>query len=300
MKRSTVVYLIFAAALMLGGIGCFLGGMIALDFDFTWLSDEESVRTEIVPDTPFTSIAIDVDTTDITFALAEDGICRVVCEETDLRYHRATVQNGTLQIYAEDRMKWYDYCLPMHLSLRVTVYLPLETYDSLRITTDTGDVFLRGAVFDSVAVETDTGRVTGAVIADKWLNIETDTGNIQLDSITTSAISLVTDTGEIELDKTRSRSMYIETDTGRVRLLDAVVSDVLQICSDTGDVLLEKCDAQTIRIETDTGDICGSLLTEKVFLVETDTGEIDIPNTSSGGRCELTTATGDIPITIAK
>jgi len=49
-----------------------------------------------------------------------------------------------------------------------------------------------------------------------------------------------------------------------------------------------------LRIKTDTGNVTGTLLSEKVFLVETDTGRINVPRTTAGGVCEITTDTGDV------
>ena len=42
----------------------------------------------------------------------------------------------------------------------------------------------------------------------------------------------------------------------------------------------------------------GTLRSEKVFLVESDTGSIEVPKTTTGGRCEIRTDTGDIRIDI--
>jgi len=58
------------------------------------------------------------------------------------------------------------------------------------------------------------------------------------------------------------------------------------------------CDAGEIVIETDTGDVEGTLLSDKIFITETDTGRIDVPKTTTGGRCQITTDTGDIKIKI--
>ena len=67
----------------------------------------------------------------------------------------------------------------------------------------------------------------------------------------------------------------------------------------TGDVRLEQCDAEELDIRTDTGDVKGSLLTEKVFIVRSDTGRIKVPESITGGKCRVTTDTGDIEITVA-
>ena len=45
-------------------------------------------------------------------------------------------------------------------------------------------------------------------------------------------------------------------------------------------------------------DFFGSLLTDKVFITDTDTGSVDVPKTPAGGRCEIKTGTGDIKMEI--
>jgi hypothetical protein len=42
----------------------------------------------------------------------------------------------------------------------------------------------------------------------------------------------------------------------------------------------------------------GSLLTDKIFVTQSDTGKVDVPETVSGGKCKVTTDTGDIRIEI--
>jgi len=81
--------------------------------------------------------------------------------------------------------------------------------------------------------------------------------------------------------------------------MDGVVATQnLTIIRDTGYIVLNGCDGGEINIQTDTGDINGSLLSEKVFIIETDTGSVKVPNTTTGGKCQITTDTGDIHITI--
>ena len=42
----------------------------------------------------------------------------------------------------------------------------------------------------------------------------------------------------------------------------------------------------------------GTLLSDKVFITDTTTGDVDVPKTTTGGKCEITTTTGDIEIDI--
>ena len=66
----------------------------------------------------------------------------------------------------------------------------------------------------------------------------------------------------------------------------------------TGDVEFERCDAAELQIETDTGSVTGSLRSEKVFIAQSDSGRVKVPETASGGICRITTDTGRISIEI--
>ena len=77
-----------------------------------------------------------------------------------------------------------------------------------------------------------------------------------------------------------------------------IVSREIHIESDTGDVTFDMSDAEKIFVKTGTGDVRGTLLTGKSFSVKTDTGKIDIPKDSIGGKCEITTDTGNIKISV--
>ena len=93
-------------------------------------------------------------------------------------------------------------------------------------------------------------------------------------------------------------SLLSEGTTGDI-LLDHVTSaDTLSIISDTGDVEFRESDAADIFVRTVTGDVLGSLLTEKVFITETGTGKVEVPESIAGGRCEIGTDTGNIRIEV--
>ena len=84
----------------------------------------------------------------------------------------------------------------------------------------------------------------------------------------------------------------------RLTFYGEMLDDRMEIDRSTGDVELDGCDAGEISIKTSTGDVTASLLTQKVFLAESATGSVDVPRTTRGGTCEVTSGTGDIEITI--
>lgn len=107
-----------------------------------------------------------------------------------------------------------------------------------------------------------------------------------------------TSTGNINLQGVVCDNLTLEADTGDVSLNSVIATDKLSVQTSTGDVRLEGSDAAEIFVETNTGNVKGSLLTEKIFIVQTDTGRINVPKTVTGGKCEITTDTGNILITI--
>ena len=77
-----------------------------------------------------------------------------------------------------------------------------------------------------------------------------------------------------------------------------IAEESISVERSTGDVRLDRCDAGELSVKTSTGSVAGSLLSEKVFVTHTDTGRVDLPATAVGGKCEITTTTGNIRIRI--
>ena len=96
------------------------------------------------------------------------------------------------------------------------------------------------------------------------------------------------------------QSLTSSGNTGDLILRRVIASGDFSIERSTGDVSFDACDAATLSVTTDTGNVTGTLLTDKIFIASTDTGRVSVPKTSLGGKCEITTDTGDIKIEIHK
>jgi len=320
MSKRIKTWLMIAASLILLGLIFFAGAMAAYDWDFAKLSTVKYTTNTYEVNGDFDGIAINVDTTKIAFAPSDDERCRIVCVETEKVKHSAIVQNGMLTIDMVDTRKWYDYIGLFFRTMKMTVYLPQDKYVALLIDTDTGDIDIpQDLTFENIEIKGDTADIRCMASVSNVLAIKLSTGDITVDGSSPGDVSLSTTTGEIKLDSVASeRNIDIETDTGAVKLsgvtctnffaksdtgpitLANVVADSnFSIKTSTGNVRLERSDSAKIFIETDTGDVTGTLLSEKVFITATSTGNIRVPKTTSGGNCEITTSTGDIEINIA-
>ena len=301
MSKTVKIWLMTAAALVALGVILFAGVMANYDWDFTKLSTVTYVTNTYEVSDEFDKISINVDTTEIEFVPTENETCRIVCFEAEQVKHSATVQNGTLIISTVDTRKWYDHICISLGSPKMTVYLPQNEYALLFIETDTGDINIpKDFAFDKIEIDGDTSEVDCFASVADLLEIELRTGDIHIDSITAEQVNLTTTTGEITVnDATTKNGIDIKTDTGTITLKNVVAAGSLSVKSDTGDVRFEDSDAAQISIKTSTGDVTGTLLSEKVFITESSTGRISVPKTTAGGKCEITTDTGDIRIDIA-
>ena len=320
MSRTAKSWLIAASFLTALGLIIFAGSMAAYGWDFTMLSTVKYETNTYEVSGSFDKISIDVDTEKIEFAPSPDGTCRVVCLEAEKMRHTAGVQNGTLVVDTLDTRKWYDHIGIFLGNPKITVVLPQNQYMSLSIETDTGDIAIPGDfAFEDLSIKGDTSDVVCSASVSNVMEIALSTGDIKMEGASADRIKLTTKTGGIRMDSVVSAgNIDIETDTGDVRLTDVACANLtaesdtgtislknviaagsFSIESDTGDVRLENSDAAQISIETDTGDVTGTLLSEKVFIVDTSTGRVSVPKTVTGGKCEITTSTGDIRIDIA-
>ena len=113
-------------------------------------------------------------------------------------------------------------------------------------------------------------------------------------------VSVNVSTGKAYLTNIACKSVLSKGDTGDISLKNVIAAENFSIERTTGDVSFDGSDAAEIFVETDTGNVVGTLLSEKVFVVNTDTGKKEVPETLSGGRCKITTSTGNIRINLQK
>lgn len=319
MKKATKAWLITAASLILIGCILFAGVMSTLGWDFAKLSTVRfETNTHDVTE-PFGNISLVTDTADIVFALSNDGKCSVECYEEENAKHSVTVENGTLTVKVNEQKSLYNYIGFNFGSPKITFYLPKAEYSALSVKGDTGNIEIpKGFTFESTDISLSTGNVDFSAAARKTVKIKTSTGNISakdtsagdLDlavatgKITVSGVTCTGDitvgvsTGETDLTNVSCKNIISDGTTGRIFLNRVIAENKLSIKRSTGNVKFKGCDAAELYVKTSTGNVTGSLLTDKVFITETGTGRIDVPETSVGGRCEIKTDTGDIEIKI--
>lgn len=317
--KNAIIWLIAATSLVLCG-GVILAAVLATsNWDFNMLGTEkfETNTYEFTED--INDISVKADTANIIFAASDDSVCKVVCCEPKNAKHVVNVQDGELTIRADDQRKWFEHIGIFVNTPKITVYLPEAEYASLYIKESTGDIDIpEDFSFISMDITLSTGDVRNYATASGTMKINTDTGDIHIEKVSASTVDVSVTTGKVTAsDITCSGDVTIKVTTGKASLSDITCQNLfstgstgdismknvvavgnMSIDRSTGDVKFEGCDAAELFIRTSTGSVSGSLLSEKVFIAESNTGKVNVPKTVTGGRCEVFSTTGNITITV--
>ncbi len=313
------VFIIIAAVLTVLGLAVFAGALAVSGFKFPLFGIEEYETNTYTADEEFSNIEIDSKTANITFEKSQDGKFSVICTEREKLRHSVRVENETLKITEVDEREWFEYVSLFSKQQTMTVYLPSESYEKLTVNGSTGDITVPGGfAFESADLTESTGDAVFGAAVSGALNIKTSTGDIDLKYVEIGSIALSVSTGKINVQKVNCKEeLYVHVGTGKAKLTDVackslrsdggtgditlkdvIASDSFDIERGTGDVEFEGCDAAEITVKTSTGDVTGTLYTDKIFIAKSSTGKVSVPDTTTGGRCEVTTSTGRIELRI--
>ena len=313
------IWLIIAASLILLGCIIFGGVMTGLKWDFSKLSMAKYETNNYEINEEYTDISILTDTADIVFVSSKSQKSSIkLCEQTKAK-HSVSVKDGTLVIEMVDSRKWYEY-IGIDLGTQsITVCIPEGKYGALLIEGDTGNVKISEEFkFKSIDICQETGDVSNYASVDNGIKIKTTTGDISVKNVSSRSLELYVSTGKVNisdvncdgniniglstgkayLNDASCKKLMSSGSTGDIFLTNVVAEEKISIKRSTGDVKFDSCDSKEILVNTNTGSVKGSLLSGKIFITKTSTGDISVPEASSGGKCKITTSTGDISITI--
>ena len=313
MKKIVLISAIVSSTLLIIGGTFFAIGIVNETKNNKIVTNEYEIND-------FNDINVDIDTADLEFKVSNDGSKKVVCVEKEKQLHSVEVDNNTLIIESNDERKWYERIFNFNLTkTKVTIYMPLGSYDDINIKSSTGNVYIpnqytfsslnievstgniqvQADVLNSVTIESSTGNVS-IETESKSVNVNVSTGNVLMtNSIIEENIEVTTSTGQITINDTSSKMIRLKTSTGDIKLTNVIADDSLFVRTSTGNVRFTDCDAtKLIDIETSTGNVNGSLLTGKIFDARTSTGKINCPPSNGEGLCKVRTSTGNINITL--
>lgn len=304
-------------------------------YDLSALDTNEHEARNYKMDKKFSNIKISDSSNTVRILPTKEKTCRVDCYESKDTHYDVRVENETLSITRRDRHGFINFVVFDFENHALTVYLPEREYGDIDISTSSGDVEFGGAfTADKVNIDTASGDMKVSTLTCKKLtangasadielntvnceelsaktasgeiefddvtarelSVRSTSGGIELDDVTARELSVSSTSGDIDLRNVRTDSLKTTTSSGEVELENVLVDGKMSLESTSGDIGLERCDAAELKISSTSGSVYGSLLTGKTFIAHSTSGDIDIPRTDNGGRCEVSTTSGDITL----
>lgn len=294
MSKKMKIWLVCALGLILVGGIIFGGVMTVLKWNFSSLGAGRYETNRYDVGESYEDISIVADTADIAFVTATDGKTTVTVTEPKKAKHILSVENGVLKLSLNDQRRWYERLFGFG-GTKITVAIPAGEYGALQIYSKTGDVLVgKDFVFESAHIALSTGTVKYYASALGEVSLKTSTGDVEVENVSVGSLSLSVTTGDGELENVTAKSFSSSGSTGELSLKNVITEERISIKRSTGDIFIMGCDAAEIFAETDTGNVKGTLLSEKIFVAETNTGKIIVPESTRGGICKITTDTGNI------
>ncbi|MBQ7336703.1 MAG: DUF4097 family beta strand repeat protein [Clostridia bacterium] len=318
MNQTKKILITVAFACIVLGITILFVAAGRIGFDFYELNGLESQSQTHTVTEEFKSLDIDTVEADVLILRAEDGVCRVVCEESDKVYHTVSVIDGTLSVKRVDLRKWYEHIGFFWCKMSVTVYLPHDSYDALdlesvsgnitvqnefsfsngEISSTSGNIFYTGAVENQIALHSVSGDIEARILTANNAECKATSGDIKIDTATlTGKLFVKTVSGEIEVREGNADRIEISSTSGNVALDKVQAVSHLQLDTTSGEITFCDADAKTVWIKSVSGNIDGSFLTPKSFVVDTLSGSVSVPQSvADAGLCELYTTSGNIRV----
>ena len=229
---------ILAIVLIVLGLIAFAVVMTIYGWNFSKLTDAKPVTNTHKISDAYRSICIEAENADVRIVPASDGQCTVVCNEFEKATHTVAVEDGTLTIRLKDERAWYERF--GFSGAKITVSLPQEVYDSVKICLTTGNFRIEDLQCQTLTADSTTGDLTlkNVLVAGK-LTADCTTGNVSFDCCDAGEISVSVTTGDVS-GSLRSEKIFVaNTTTGDIRVPCGTSGGACRISTTTGNIHIE-------------------------------------------------------------
>ena len=186
-------------------------------------------------------------------------------------------------------------------SLQTVIYLPEDSYGSLKVNTVSGEVEVpEKYAFNDVAINTTSGSITCDCTATGDIEIGTVSGEITFSSVNSNKFKASSTSGSVKLSNAKvSGAVTIDTVSGEI-ILNDVESGSLNTNSVSGDVTFTNLTTDDVNIDTTSGEVSGTITGDHEYDVDTVSGDVSLPSDIKGGAMvNISTVSGDVEIEAA-
>ncbi len=290
-----------AVILLVAGVIIFGVGFAFMKFDFSSMNTMNTETVTYYADSGFWDIEIDGGSSRVTVMPWDGDHCKIVCTEAEKITHTVTIENCTLRITEQDNRSWREHIGIFMQDMAIDVYLPQNKYEDLKISNSSGGIVIsEGFCFECVSAKASSGGIKVSGISATDIELSASSGGITAQSLEVGGtLTLDINSGGIKLSDVKCTDVSVEAGSGSVTLSNVIAFENMKLKTSSGSVKLKASDAENIEIKTGSGSVSGTLLTNKIFVTDTGSGSVSVPNSFEGGKCYIKTGSGSIKITVS-
>ena len=300
MKTAKKVWLIVAGSLVFVGLALSVGAFASVGFDVHKLGTVSFTEKQSVIEEPFRNIRVEAVESDVEFVLSKDGSCKVSCVEREDVSCTVSVEDETLVVKEEKQNRFVEIGIYTQ-QMKTTVYLPQDTYETLSVQSASGNISIPASLsFAQVSMESTSGNVESEAAVEKKLFMRTVSGDVLAGQSSPLEVTAISTSGNVSLSSMTIRdTATIKTTSGNMNIKKTCAVNEMFCSSASGQVIFEQSDAGSLRAETISGDVSGTLLSQKLFQIQTVSGTVNVPlSQPGGGICAVNTASGDVRLSV--
>ena len=166
-----------ALLLIIGAVLC-VGALAVNGFSFDGLEGVSYEEVTYAPEGEFDRVDVSAVDAEIHIQLAQDGACRVVCDETERWHYAVEVQDGVLTVRSDANWGtgiYFNLKTPL-----LMIELPERAYAELKVHSVSGDIDLWRLRIDALAIDTTSGEVELEKLTLGSLDVESVSGDVDL------------------------------------------------------------------------------------------------------------------------
>lgn len=182
------------------------------------------------------------------------------------------------------------------------IYVGDNSVGSLSVKGTSGSIEVMSVIATGdVEVTGSSGGISVAEVECTNLSVENTSGATRLYKIAaTDDVSVNGASSSLNLESVECKNLTGSNTSGKIYCTNVVASGDMKLENSSGGISLSACDAANLKLEATSGSIRGTLLTEKIFQANATSGSVKVPETTSGGVCEVTTTSGSIQMSIVE
>ncbi|MCX2827708.1 hypothetical protein COM13_14395 [Bacillus pseudomycoides] len=248
------IVLIALSLLVIGGIGVGAMTVFGVAFNKTEIHKKETVAVEKIDEIEIKTSAADVeiitvDSKDIE-VLLDGEISKELVDEYKFDVKK---ENNRLNIKFSKNQNYVGWGIGTAADVNLQVKVPKKIYDTVKVTTSSGDFVVKEIETKVAEINTSSGDVSlSHSKVNEKLTAKTSSGKIKTDKSEIEVAKLNTRSGKIRVEGLHSKELAANTSSGDIEYNDRSLRGEVECNTSSGDVKMQfDTFPESLRVEFD-------------------------------------------------